>query len=206
MVHVMLVNKSIQHGTVLDTNSSSLFMQLVRYAPRNMGIRECWRVWSSNTCESLTLRCFHLLYFVPNKVCYGILLYFFQQEIWILYKYAYDNHRNKLELFLKNLDKKKRVGICRTCARAKVRFLLLDPLLQQEEAELGGLTGGNGQLWTLGIGLLATALAATYVTRLAKVTPTSSKLSSGRVLCHTIWQLKIQSQHFSNTIKLQIRH
>ncbi|XP_057793825.1 uncharacterized protein LOC131010352 [Salvia miltiorrhiza] len=38
----------------------------------------------------------------------------------------------------------------------------------QEEAELGGLTGGNGQLWTLGIGLLATALAATYVTRLAK--------------------------------------
>ncbi|XP_042035509.1 TVP38/TMEM64 family membrane protein slr0305-like [Salvia splendens] len=38
----------------------------------------------------------------------------------------------------------------------------------QEESELRGLTGGNGQLWTLGIGLLATALAATYVTRLAQ--------------------------------------
>ncbi|KAL1542758.1 TVP38/TMEM64 family membrane protein-like protein [Salvia divinorum] len=38
----------------------------------------------------------------------------------------------------------------------------------QEESGLGGLTGGNGQLWTLGIGLLATALAATYVTRLAQ--------------------------------------
>ncbi|KAL3845709.1 hypothetical protein ACJIZ3_003112 [Penstemon smallii] len=37
----------------------------------------------------------------------------------------------------------------------------------QEESEVG-LTGGNGQLLTLGLGLLATALAATYVTRLAK--------------------------------------
>ncbi|KAJ0959784.1 hypothetical protein J5N97_000532 [Dioscorea zingiberensis] len=37
----------------------------------------------------------------------------------------------------------------------------------QEESELG-LSGGNNQLWTLGLGLLATALAATYVTRLAK--------------------------------------
>ncbi|KAK4391326.1 TVP38/TMEM64 family membrane protein [Sesamum angolense] len=37
----------------------------------------------------------------------------------------------------------------------------------QEESEIG-LSGGNGQLWTLGLGLLATALAATYVTRLAK--------------------------------------
>ncbi|KAK6116731.1 hypothetical protein DH2020_049551 [Rehmannia glutinosa] len=37
----------------------------------------------------------------------------------------------------------------------------------QEESEIG-LSGGNGQLLTLGIGLLATALAATYVTRLAK--------------------------------------
>ncbi|BBH08720.1 SNARE associated Golgi protein family [Prunus dulcis] len=37
----------------------------------------------------------------------------------------------------------------------------------QEESELG-LTGGNGQLLTLGFGLLATALAAAYVTRLAK--------------------------------------
>lgn len=33
-----------------------------------------------------------------------------------------------------------------------------------------GLLGGNGQLLTLGIGLLFTALAAAYVTRLAKVT------------------------------------
>ncbi|XP_018834215.1 TVP38/TMEM64 family membrane protein slr0305-like [Juglans regia] len=37
----------------------------------------------------------------------------------------------------------------------------------QEESEVG-LPGGNGQLLTLGLGLLATALAATYVTRLAK--------------------------------------
>ncbi|KAL5776197.1 hypothetical protein ACOSP7_009123 [Xanthoceras sorbifolium] len=37
----------------------------------------------------------------------------------------------------------------------------------QEESEVG-LPGGNGQLWTLGLGLLATALAAAYVTRLAK--------------------------------------
>ncbi|KAJ8759516.1 hypothetical protein K2173_007133 [Erythroxylum novogranatense] len=37
----------------------------------------------------------------------------------------------------------------------------------QEESE-AGLAGGNGQLVTLGLGLLATALAAAYVTRLAK--------------------------------------
>ncbi|MQM11094.1 hypothetical protein Taro_043991 [Colocasia esculenta] len=37
----------------------------------------------------------------------------------------------------------------------------------QEESEIG-LNGGNGQLLTLGLGLLATALAASYVTRLAK--------------------------------------
>ncbi|KAK1274985.1 hypothetical protein QJS04_geneDACA009925 [Acorus gramineus] len=37
----------------------------------------------------------------------------------------------------------------------------------QEESEMG-LPGGNGQLLTLGLGLLATALAAAYVTRLAK--------------------------------------
>ncbi|KAL3574141.1 hypothetical protein D5086_024754 [Populus alba] len=37
----------------------------------------------------------------------------------------------------------------------------------QEESELG-LGGGNGGLWTLGLGLLVTAIAATYVTRLAK--------------------------------------
>lgn len=39
---------------------------------------------------------------------------------------------------------------------------------QQEESELSSL-GGNNQLLTLGLGLLATALAATYVTKLAKV-------------------------------------
>ena len=33
------------------------------------------------------------------------------------------------------------------------------------------MPGGNGQLLTLGLGLLATAVAATYVTRLAKVIP-----------------------------------
>ncbi|WJX43462.1 hypothetical protein P8452_30560 [Trifolium repens] len=37
----------------------------------------------------------------------------------------------------------------------------------QEETELGAL-GGNSQLLTLGLGLLATALAATYVTKLAQ--------------------------------------
>ncbi|KAK4794802.1 hypothetical protein SAY86_012796 [Trapa natans] len=37
----------------------------------------------------------------------------------------------------------------------------------QDESEIGSL-GGNGQLLTLGLGLLATAVAATYVTRLAK--------------------------------------
>ncbi|XAR57495.1 hypothetical protein NMG60_11025658 [Bertholletia excelsa] len=37
----------------------------------------------------------------------------------------------------------------------------------QEESDFS-LTGGNSQLLTLGLGLLATAVAATYVTRLAK--------------------------------------
>ncbi|PNX78134.1 hypothetical protein L195_g043923, partial [Trifolium pratense] len=37
----------------------------------------------------------------------------------------------------------------------------------QEESELGAL-GGNSQLLTLGLGLLVTALAATYVTKLAQ--------------------------------------
>lgn len=41
-------------------------------------------------------------------------------------------------------------------------------MFQQDESEIG-VVGGNGQLWTLGLGLLATAIAATYVTRLAKV-------------------------------------
>ncbi|KAJ1286538.1 hypothetical protein BS78_03G360100 [Paspalum vaginatum] len=36
----------------------------------------------------------------------------------------------------------------------------------QEESEIG--LGGNGQIWTLGLGLLFTAVAAAYVTRLAK--------------------------------------
>lgn len=40
--------------------------------------------------------------------------------------------------------------------------------LKQEESEFG-LPRGNNQLLTLGLGLLATALAAAYVTRLAKV-------------------------------------
>ncbi|KAF8664046.1 hypothetical protein HU200_054953 [Digitaria exilis] len=37
---------------------------------------------------------------------------------------------------------------------------------QQDESEIG--LGGNGELWTLGAGLLFTAIAAFYVTRLAK--------------------------------------
>ncbi|KAL3830356.1 hypothetical protein ACJIZ3_019158 [Penstemon smallii] len=39
-------------------------------------------------------------------------------------------------------------------------------IIQEESA--AGLSGGNGQLLTLGVGLLATALATTYVTGLAK--------------------------------------
>ncbi|KAL9295988.1 hypothetical protein ACSQ67_021884 [Phaseolus vulgaris] len=39
---------------------------------------------------------------------------------------------------------------------------------KQDESELSNIFGGNSQLLTLGLGLLATALAATYVTRLAK--------------------------------------
>ncbi|RDX61301.1 hypothetical protein CR513_60485, partial [Mucuna pruriens] len=38
----------------------------------------------------------------------------------------------------------------------------------QDESELNNIFGGNSQLLTLGLGLLATALAAAYVTRLAK--------------------------------------
>lgn len=38
----------------------------------------------------------------------------------------------------------------------------------QEESGVGLGNGGSGQLLTLGLGLLATAIAATYVTRLAK--------------------------------------
>lgn len=48
-------------------------------------------------------------------------------------------------------------------------------MFQQEESDIG-LSGGNGQLLTLGLGLLATALAASYVTRLAKVTPPAYSL------------------------------
>lgn len=44
---------------------------------------------------------------------------------------------------------------------------LLSMSLQQEESNVG-LPGGNGQLLTLGVGLLVTALAGTYVTSLAK--------------------------------------
>lgn len=43
-------------------------------------------------------------------------------------------------------------------------------MLQQEESDVG-LPGGNGQLLTLGLGLLATVLAAAYVTKLAQVMP-----------------------------------
>lgn len=46
-------------------------------------------------------------------------------------------------------------------------------MFQQEESEVG-LPGGNGQLLTLGLGLLATALAAAYVTKVAKVMPFQS--------------------------------
>lgn len=43
-------------------------------------------------------------------------------------------------------------------------------LMFQQEGSETVLGGGNQQLLTLGVGLLFTALAAAYVTRLAKVT------------------------------------
>ena len=68
-----------------------------------------------------------------------------------------------------------------SCLALGASFILLNQILffcclivfglyvfQQDESEIG-VAGGNGQLWTLGVGLLATAIAATYVTRLAKV-------------------------------------
>lgn len=42
-------------------------------------------------------------------------------------------------------------------------------MCQQEDSDVGAL-GGNASVVTLGLGLLATALAAAYVTQLAKVT------------------------------------
>ncbi|KAL0695200.1 hypothetical protein Bca4012_062380 [Brassica carinata] len=54
----------------------------------------------------------------------------------------------------------------------------------QEESTVG-LPGGNGQLLTLGLGLLVTALAATYVTGLAKHSANPSNLRPGaRLLQH----------------------
>ncbi|KAL5993270.1 hypothetical protein ACLOJK_014194 [Asimina triloba] len=47
-------------------------------------------------------------------------------------------------------------------------IIKLSIIAEQEESEVG-LPGGNGQLITLGLGLLVTAIAATYVTRLAKI-------------------------------------
>lgn len=55
------------------------------------------------------------------------------------------------------------------CFQCSGLFIILKfGMLQQEESDVG-LPGGNGQLITLGLGLLATALAAVYVTKLAKV-------------------------------------
>lgn len=54
--------------------------------------------------------------------------------------------------------------------RTGLFIMLKFGMLQQEESDVG-LPGGNGQLITLGLGLLATALAAAYVTKLAQVMP-----------------------------------
>ncbi|KAL2618018.1 hypothetical protein GLYMA_08G238400v4 [Glycine max] len=48
----------------------------------------------------------------------------------------------------------------------------------QDESELSNIFGGNSQLLTLGLGLLATALAAAYVTRLAKMSVCSNNYHS----------------------------
>lgn len=49
-------------------------------------------------------------------------------------------------------------------------FFLFWVIFQQEESGVS-LPGRNGQILTLGLGLLATALAAAYVARLTKVIP-----------------------------------
>lgn len=58
--------------------------------------------------------------------------------------------------------------------------------LQQEESDVG-LPGGNGQVVTLGLGLLFTAIAAAYVTRLAKVM--TILLSRWLIVMHVIANL-----------------
>lgn len=93
-------------------------MQLVGDASRNVGLCECWSIWTSNYCEFFSFFTF----------------WFILPRIWCVYNFT-------IILFL---------------------------IFQQEESEVG-LPGGNGQLLTLGLGLLFTALAAAYVTRLAKV-------------------------------------
>lgn len=61
------------------------------------------------------------------------------------------------------------VGLARRLKESSlVMHQSLNDTEKQEESDVG-LPGGNGQLLTLGLGLLATALAAAYVTRLAKV-------------------------------------
>lgn len=57
---------------------------------------------------------------------------------------------------------------------AQKLFLLLGIYLEQGESRMR-LPGWDGRLVTFGIGLLFTALAASYVTHLAKVTTLHSK-------------------------------
>ena len=56
-------------------------------------------------------------------------------------------------------------------------------MFQQEESDIG-LPGGNSQLLTLGLGLLVTALAAAYVTQLAKVKPL---IAMYFLSCNLLW-------------------
>ncbi|KAK2974095.1 hypothetical protein RJ640_020451 [Escallonia rubra] len=68
---------------------------------------------------------------------------------------------------IRNFDNDSAIRIANRDWSDNFKMLCVLGFLKQEESEVG-LPGGNGQLLTLGVGLLATALAAAYVTQLAK--------------------------------------
>ncbi|KAK3027990.1 hypothetical protein RJ639_039343 [Escallonia herrerae] len=69
---------------------------------------------------------------------------------------------------IRNLDNDSAIRIANCDWSDNFKMLCVLGFLKQEESNVG-LPGGNGQLLTLGVGLLATALAAAYVTQLAKI-------------------------------------
>lgn len=103
-----------------------------------------------------------------------------EQLLWVFTCSSEASRHLKILIFLKILTSIQVVN---------VPFFLVSNLinLQQEESGVGLGSGGNGQLLTLGLGLLATAIAATYVTRLAKVlTHTRTRLDT--VLMHRTFE------------------